>query len=365
MTEDNQDLQIIPIPSNNAPIRNPVQLVYAKRDYVKRDKIVNLAVKLFDENGRGVTAIILFEAKIASSKARGSRMLKRLKQLGIMFTLVRSRPQIYYPSCKRADIIESLRNRKNVPIDRSVVHRLQNDTLDHRTVMLFDVLKALPNYPLKLHRIQLMLSIRPTSLCEIGCKEPLKGNGQWSFRAEIEDHWVTYTFSPNGTVTIYINASRHPFDIETDEDDSKLFAFLGQVKDRLLNIFGYYHLLEIPTLMDWECIGFDINKDVEITDIVQATGLNLQLRQLDRVFRLYVKSMGDHAVLRVEEELGRTDGSIFSALKSIRRPNEYIEKQLADLTEDMRCLKEEFIYFLQSGSNIHGLANALTSKQDN
>jgi hypothetical protein len=45
---------------------------------------------------------------------------------------------------------------------------------------------------------------------------------------------VTYIFSPNGTVEIAVKSSNTPFRLETDEDESILFSFLGQVKDRLL-----------------------------------------------------------------------------------------------------------------------------------
>ena len=37
----------------------------------------------------------------------------------------------------------------------------------------------------------------------------------------------TYTFSPNGTVEIAVKSSDTPFRLETDEDESVIFSFLG------------------------------------------------------------------------------------------------------------------------------------------
>ena len=37
------------------------------------------------------------------------------------------------------------------------------------------------------------------------------------------------------------------------------------------------------------------------TETLQLSAINIQLKDTDRVFRLYIKSLGDKAVYRVEE----------------------------------------------------------------
>ena len=51
---------------------------------------------------------------------------------------------------------------------------------------------------------------------------------------------VIYTFSPNGTVEIAVKSSDTPFRLDTDQDESVIFSFLGQARDRLL-----YHVIDI------------------------------------------------------------------------------------------------------------------------
>jgi hypothetical protein len=67
----------------------------------------------------------------------------------------------------------------------------------------------------------------------------------------------------------------------------------------------------------WRLVQCDVNKDIEVSDMMQLSGLNLQLEYLDRVFRLYIKSMHDKSVCRAEESLS-VNMPIFEALKSIR-----------------------------------------------
>jgi hypothetical protein len=51
--------------------------------------------------------------------------------------------------------------------------------------------------------------------------------------------------------------------------------------------------------------------------MMQLSGLHLQLEYLERVLRLYIKSMHDRSVCRAEESL-TVNMPIFEALKSIR-----------------------------------------------
>ena len=114
---------------------------------------------------------------------------------------------------------------------------------------------------------------------------------------------VSYTFSPNRTVATDIRSRDTPFKPEIDQDESIIFSFLGQVKDRLL-----YHIIDmkelhIPSIMQWILKACDLNKDVEIQHNCQMTLPAIQLKYAGRIFRLYVKSLQYKAVYRSEESL--------------------------------------------------------------
>ena len=71
---------------------------------------------------------------------------------------------------------------------------------------------------------------------------------------------VTYTFSPSGTVEIAVKSSDTPFRLETDEHESVIFSFLGQVRDRLLYHVSDIRERHIPAVMQWILKACDLNK---------------------------------------------------------------------------------------------------------
>ena len=78
-----------------------------------------------------------------------------------------------------------------------------------------------------------------------------------------------------------------------------------------------------------------MNKDVEIDDTCQLTLPDIQIKHVDRVFRLYVKSLHDKAVYRSEESL-TLKRVLPEALESIRYPYKSVEKKLDELPERIK-----------------------------
>ena len=89
------------------------------------------------------------------------------------------------------------------------------------------------------------------------------------------------------------SCSENPFRLETDTDVSYLFSFLGQVRDRMVLWLNDMHETVVPAIMEWRLLQCDLNKDIEITETAQLTLPDIQLWHMDRVFRLYVKSLHD------------------------------------------------------------------------
>src|SRR5215831_4436606 len=74
----------------------------------------------------------------------------------------------------------------------------------------------------------------------------------------------------------------------------------------------------VPPLREWILAGWDINKDIPVTDMLQLSAPNIQLKEASRVFRLYIKSLGDKAHCRVEESV-MVNSSIGDALHTMIR----------------------------------------------
>ncbi|MGC1927614.1 MAG: hypothetical protein WA667_01455, partial [Candidatus Nitrosopolaris sp.] len=54
----------------------------------------------------------------------------------------------------------------------------------------------------------------------------------------------------------------------------------------------------VPNVMEWELTECDINKDVKVSDGFHFAGPNIQVKYMDHLFSLYIKSMGKDTVYR-------------------------------------------------------------------
>ena len=105
-----------------------------------------------------------------------------------------------------------------------------------------------------------------------------------------------------------------------------------------------YHLGDprermVPSIIDWRLKQCDVNKDIEISDKMQFTLPDIQLKYVGRVFRTYVKVLGDRTVYRGEESL-KVDLRFSDAFDSIRNPNTNLQKKIDELTDLVRLNSE-------------------------
>jgi hypothetical protein len=96
----------------------------------------------------------------------------------------------------------------------------------------------------------------------------------------------------------------------------------------------------VPPVTEWILTAWDINKDIPVTHMLQLSAPNMQLKEANRVFRLYIKSLGDKAVYRVEESV-KMHSSIVDALHKITRTipsqdyTKYRDPEMDLLTQDL------------------------------
>jgi hypothetical protein len=58
----------------------------------------------------------------------------------------------------------------------------------------------------------------------------------------------------------------------------------------------------VPEIMvDWYITEDDINKDIKLSELFHFTAIKIQVRHIDHLFRIYIKSMGKDTICRVEE----------------------------------------------------------------
>ena len=102
-----------------------------------------------------------------------------------------------------------------------------------------------------------------------------------------------------------VGCSYAPFRIGCENDVNILFAFIGQIKDRMT-----IHLKDpresiAPDINVWTLKQCDVNVDIELTDLGQDTLLDIQISTLGRVLKTYVKILESKPVARWEETISQ------------------------------------------------------------
>ena len=290
--------------SENRPTEQLVQ-GYGQGKWISNKELEELAVEKYQINRRGITFEDVLEKFHCKKKKAQLRLKNAIKgkedKQGILFTLDRKSPQQYYPTRLKAQIIEHIK-KQNRLIDPTGVSLFQHPYFENlKARYVYELLSILQNKPISIHKIHLKLSIDKNYYDEIHIQQTTTGNKSKYYETNIGSRNVKYQVYPDGTVMIYISCSNIPFKLEVEEDVSSFFAFLGQVKDRLIHFLNDFSESAIPPIMDWILVQCDLNKDVGINIIEELSIPNLQLRIHDRIFRLYVKSIHGSSSYRLEE----------------------------------------------------------------
>jgi hypothetical protein len=336
-----------------------------KRRYIRAQEIQNLAVDKYHRNGYGITYHDLISNGIASNKKQAQNTLKRCLQNNIIFTIAQCKPQHYYPVCLRSEVLKHNLS-KNAPVEVTGVGRFNtascfsttssnnggyddyisennndniNTSFDKEPIVVQSlqqyVLPVLPSTPLHIHKMHFKLKIASEYYCEIAGPSD-RDNKSKAHEEVIGGALVTYRFYPNGTIMVFTESSNNAFKLQDEADHSRLIAFFGQVRDRLVNLLADTHERVVPDLMEWELTQCDVNRDIGVSDWLQFTGLKIQVKHLDHLFRIYIKSMGEKTVCRIEESLTcniskNNKSSAIETVNNIFNPVEKVQKQIEEI----------------------------------
>jgi hypothetical protein len=318
----------------------------AQRRYTKTQDIEALAVNKYRTNGRGINFKDLLSTGFALHKQQAQITIKHCFRRNILFTLRSCKPRQYYPTCLKSEILK-----KNIPIEPTGVRLPKNGLfrgnkistkIEHlhsgRESIIFQtlegyVLPLLPKAPLHVHKLQFKVKIPAEYYQGI----PLT-IAPWNKGKEHEEiignvH-ARYRFYSNGTVIVSTTSSNNPFKLEDDLDLANIIAFFGQLRDRLIVFLRDSHERIVPGIMEWELTQWDVNKDIQISDLFHCTSINIQVKHLTHLFRIYFKSMGKETVCRVEESCtSKGSTNAIETINTILNPCERLEKKIDKMME--------------------------------
>ena len=208
-----------------------------RRRYTRAQEVEQLAVRKYKSNGKGMSFNDLLSAGLASHKEQAQITLKHCLEKQVLFTISNHKPQQYYPTSLRAEILKNKLS-KNLPIGVTEVAyfkapllsnnngncKSNNFCTDSIAIQSLEgyVLPLLPSAPLHIHKIQFKLKITPECYTELGYHSIDSRNKGKEHVEVIGKVRVSYLFYGNGTVMVFSESSNNPFRIE---DETNLAAY--------------------------------------------------------------------------------------------------------------------------------------------
>jgi len=339
----------VPTESSNNVLTKELVLTLPRKQIAAA--VLNLAIKKYNKSHQGIDFTDL--EQLGCKKRIAQSILKRLcmdtwdkkrqKQPPMLFrSLKRGCPQTYYPASVKADVIEYMKKMKMVPTDPTEITTslitpfsksrspLSSVIESGKANSFLEALLLIAYQPPYIHNIHLEVDIDANEYEHIIGKEESRCRAKE--RSERVGRVmglpnVNFMIYPKGKAMVYVKCSEHPFRLETENDVSYLFSFLGQVRDRMVVWLHDVRETIVPSIMEWHLLQCDINRDLELTSKAQITLPDIQLTYADRVFRLYVKSLHDKAVYRAEEMINPKQ-ILPEALECILNPNKSLHEKL-------------------------------------
>jgi len=361
--------------TKNPPLTAIAQHSGGKRRYTAAQAINELAITKFRLNGTGVTYRDIIEAGLAKHKRQAQDTLKYCFQNGTLFTLKDRRPQEYYPTVIKSEVMTKQLSR-NTPIGPTGVNHFSSPhnskKIESLTIQTLEgyVLPLLPSAPLFIHNMHFKLKIPPEYYAELNLTGSIGNNGKRHSEIIGKAH-VNYTFYPNGTVNIEVQSSNNPLRLGDEIDRTRLHVFLGQLRDRMITFLIDRHERIVPDILEWDVTECDINKDIKVSDAVHFTGIKIQVKHVDHLFRIYVKSMGEDTVCRVEESQHPNKAAI-ELINDLFNPAERIEKILVEYRDKTTEIQRAISHITEALLDCRSLERLthvndpdLSTKQDN
>jgi len=304
-----------------------------RRHYLKWTDIEAAAANKYRNYGEGITYedILKLFPGIVKSSGQAQDLLRNHKSEGKLYTCHRTKPQQYFLSREQAELA-SFNHRKSTYSDPIGVraenkHSLPNPSRQQQIANALESAKIRDFYhallmlkvaPLAMHNIRLYLKLTDPKRYHVIPSKYEEENRARVIRQRKGEVRITYKVYPHGVVEIITECSKAAFPIETDFDITKLFSFVGEIRNTLQ---GWLHDVNdhmIPPVEEWRLVHADISKDVKVPERLHVTVPNMELNVADRVLRMYVKTLNNESVLRLEE-MRIFDEAFGDAVNSLRK----------------------------------------------
>jgi hypothetical protein len=106
------------------------------------------------------------------------------------------------------------------------------------------------------------------------------------------------------------------------------------------SILSDSHERIVPNVMEWELTECDLNKDIKVSDWFHYTGLKIQVKHMNHLFSVYIKSMGKDTVCRVEERKHPHKPAV-DFINDVFNPLEKVQKIISEFNKGLKKMQGE------------------------
>jgi hypothetical protein len=334
-------------------VRNvPLKQDILKRKYINYKEFSNYVA---EAGSIGITYTHI-QNKFACNKKQAQRTLKYFHARGLLFTakdlitqrlempptFKNSHPQRYYSTLLRPSIIEKLkkdyRNALLTTTDTAYSAAPLSNCMEHQKGNYFlNFLQLLPYAIRFIHKMNIELSIPAEVYNEL---DPVSFPIRMRMEENIGNSHVTYRYHSNGKVQVFVACSKFPYKLEDNNDIANLYSVFGRIKDRISS-----HLFDpkdriVPPIDRWILKQCDVNVDFDIGSQAQIYLPDIQLKSAGHVFRMYVKSLQEKTVYRIEHSK-ELDSILMSSLRGIAHPWKDVEFKVDMLLNQLKDISSK------------------------
>jgi hypothetical protein len=201
------------------------------------------------------------------------------------------------------------------------------------------VLPLLPKSPLFIHNMHFKTKIARECYEELNLPMHETNHGKYHTEVIGNTH-VNYILYSSGTVNIDTVCSKNPYKLETEADRARIHSCFGQIRDRLIRLLHDTHERLVPDIMNWYLTECDINKDIKVSDALHLSTIKVQVKHVDHLFSVYIKSMGKDTVCRVEQRKHLAGKPVIEVINDIFNPLDRFERKFTEHDTKLNEIKD-------------------------
>jgi hypothetical protein len=260
---------------------------------------------------KGYTNQDLVDAGISTTYEGAKTMNSRAMKAGIVGTIGKHSPQRYY----HKDFIEDARRAlyvtiQGIPMPKATASNIIDLSVADELIchsLESDVLPFIRRENAGIHRLHLYVVLNAEEFSGdvypllSGCSR-ITEKGAKVYPRLIGGYSVDFHINPNNTVMVYTESSKNSLPLTSEQDKDEILAWLGEIRQSLKSILFSHRSNIVPPVSEWIVTSVDLAVDPQAPSALHFSNNRVKVKHLSHIYQIYIKSLGNKSVRRVEVE---------------------------------------------------------------